>query len=99
MDDRLDPCCVPGCSRVAWGAYPTCYAHTPVSRESLYRVWATISTAPHLTVRECAERTGYSYGHTMQALKQLEHIGAIRHEARVARSRQIIEPFCWVEWP
>lgn len=47
-------CNVAGCSRQCWNHYQTCYRHTPVSRETLYRVWQALTANPRLSIRELA---------------------------------------------
>lgn len=93
-------CTAPGCARPRWNQYLTCFRHhTPVSRETLYRVWHAITAEPHLSVRELARHTERSTQTVQRALCQLRRIGVLAHQEGQSRARTVLEPFSWVHWP
>lgn len=94
-----ETCAEPGCDRGRWCGYRTCYRHTPVSRETLYRVWHAVTNDTHLSVRELARHTKRSTQTVQRALHQLQRIGALTHQAGQARAWTVLEPFNWVQWP
>lgn len=92
-------CAVPNCNQQCWNHYATCFRHTPVSRETLYRVWRAITNDPSLSIRKIAPIAGRSVPTTQRALHRLVEMGAITHQERQARAWTVIEPFNWVRWP